>query len=418
MIKEIYAISALLVSTLFMMIGTGVGVMLIPLRASAEGWSSTEIAWIGTSYAVAFTIGGLVTPILVKRVGHIRSFAAIQSLLGMSLLLHTLIVDPIAWCFIRALGGMTLVGGYMIIESWLNERSNNASRGRIFSAYMIVSMTGVAVGQYLVPFGSITTAQLFIVGSVAFSISMLPISLSTAQAPQPLTSVIVDPVALFKRSPAAMAGSFLAGVIFSNWSYFGPIYGKAMNFSITGIATMLTLTMIGGMLFQFPFGRLSDRIDRRYVMALVGGAGTVISATMVLSAPMLSAPGNSLYIFLGMFSLGSVMFPMYALNVAHANDFAKPEEFVQVSGGLLIVYGIGSMAGPQFGGRLIDAVGPDGFFVAMGLAYAVYGLYALWRSFRKDAIAPAMRPDFKIVPMSPTQTPETAVIYAPLQEAK
>ncbi len=413
MIKEIYAISALLISTLFMMIGTGVGVMLIPLRASAEGWSSTEIAWIGTSYAVAFTIGGLVTPILVKRVGHIRSFAAIQSLLGMSLLLHTLIVDPIAWCFIRALGGMTLVGGYMIVESWLNERSNNASRGRIFSAYMIVSMTGVAVGQYLVPFGSITTAQLFIVGSVAFSISMLPISLSTAQAPQPLTSVIVDPVALFKRSPVALAGSFLAGVIFSNWSYFGPIYGKAMNFSTTGIATMLTLTMIGGMLFQFPFGRLSDRIDRRYVMALVGGVGTVISAAMVFNAP-----SNSLYIFLGMFSLGSVMFPMYALNVAHANDFAKPEEFVHVSGGLLMVYGIGSMAGPQFGGRLMDAAGPNGFFIAMGLAYAAYGLYAIWRSFRKDAIAPAMRPDFKIVPMSPTQTPETAVIYKPLQEAK
>jgi MFS family permease len=264
-----------------------------------------------------------------------------------------------------------------------------------------------------VPFGSITTAQLFIVGAVAFSVSMLPISLSTAQAPQPLTSVIVDPVALFKRSPAAMAGSFLAGVIFSNWSYFGPIYGKAMNFSTTSIATMLTLTMIGGMLFQFPFGRLSDKIDRRYVMALVGGAGTVISATMVLNTP-----GDSLYIFLGMFSLGSVMFPMYALNVAHANDFAKPEEFVQVSGGLLIVYGIGSMAGPQFGGRLIDAAGPSGFFVAMGLAYAVYGLYALWRSSRKDAIAPAMRPDFKIVPMSPTQTPQTAVIYAPIQDAK
>jgi MFS family permease len=242
---------------------------------------------------------------------------------------------------------------------------------------------------------------------------MLPISLSKAQAPQPLTSVIVDPVSLFRRSPAAMAGSFLSGVIFSNWSYFAPIYGKAMNFSATGIATMLTLTMFGGMLFQFPFGRLSDKIDRRYVMALVGGLGFSISAFMAFNSP-----SSSLYIFVGMFLLGSVLFPMYALNVAHANDFAKPEEFVQVSGGLLIVYGIGSMAGPQLGGRLMDANGPGGFFVAMGLTYAVYGLYALWRSFRKGAIAPAMRPDFKIVPMSPTQTPETAVIYAPIQDSK
>ena len=187
-----------------------------------------------------------------------------------------------------------------------------------------------------------------------------------APAPQPLTQVKVDARALFRRSPAAVVGSFLAGIIFGNWAYFGPLYGRAVGLTDTGIATMLTAAMIGGMAFQVPFGRLSDRIDRRYVMALAGAIGVAVSAAMVIFAPT-----NPYTIVLGMFALGSVLFTIYALNVAHANDQAEAHEFVQVSGGLLIVYGIGNMVGPQLGGRLMDQFGPKGFFVAMGIVYAV-----------------------------------------------
>jgi hypothetical protein len=142
---------------------------------------------------------------------------------------------------------------------------------------MIVSMSGVAVGQFILPLGDIMTDKLFIVAALAFGGAMVPVALSIAPAPQPLTQVRINARALFRKSPAAVVGSFLAGVIFGNWIYFGPLYGRAVGLSDTGIASMLTAAMIGGVVFQIPFGRLSDRIDRRYVMALAGAIGVFIS---------------------------------------------------------------------------------------------------------------------------------------------
>lgn len=402
MLREIRPLAALLLGTFLMMVATGLGNMLIPLRAASEGWSSTTIAWIGTCYALAFTAGCLLTPLFVRRVGHIRVFAVLQTMLAASLLLHALVVHPLAWALFRAIGGLTLVGGYMVVESWLNERVGNANRGLVFSAYMIVSMSGVAAGQFILPLGDITTTTLFIVGALAFGGALIPVALSVAPAPQPLAQVTINARALFRKSPAAVVGSFLAGVIFGNWVYFGPLYGKAVGLSDTGIAAALTAAMVGGMVFQVPFGRLSDRVDRRYVMALAGAIGVAISAAMAIIAP--TDPAG---IILGMFALGSVLFTIYALNVAHANDQASADEFVQVSGGLLIVYGVGNMVGPQLGGRLMDGFGPNGFFVAIGGVYAVYGLYALWRSTRKEALPPDMRTDFRVVPPLPAATPET-----------
>ena len=153
--KEIRPFVALFLGTFLMMVGTGLGNMLIPLRASAEGWSSTAIAWIGTCYAIAFTAGCLLTPLFVRRVGHIRVFAVLQTMLAASLLLHALVPNPLAWALFRAMGGLTLVGGYMVIESWLNERVSNANRGTVFASYMIVSMSGVAAGQFILPLGDI-----------------------------------------------------------------------------------------------------------------------------------------------------------------------------------------------------------------------------------------------------------------------
>jgi MFS family permease len=398
---QLRSFAALLTGTFFMMVGTGLGNMLVPLRASAEGWSSTTIAWIGTAYAIAFTAGCLLTPLFVRRVGHIRVFAVLQALLAASILLLALVLHPVAWAAFRAMWGLSLVGGYMVIESWLNERVNNANRGTVFAAYMIVSMSGVAIGQFIVPLGSIMTDTLFMVGALAFGAATLPIALSVAPAPQPLTQVKIDARALFRKSPAAVVGSFLAGVIFGNWIYFGPLYGKAVGLTDTGIAAMLTAAMVGGMVFQVPFGKLSDRIDRRYVMTLAGAIGVLISAGMVVFAPT-----RSFEIIIGMFALGAVLFTIYALNVAHANDQADADEFIQVSGGLLIVYGIGNMIGPQLGGRLMDSMGPNGFFVAMGAVYALYAIYAVWRSLRSKALHPALRPDFRVMAPLPASTPE------------
>lgn len=411
MAAQLFPVSALLVSTFFMLAGIGLGGVLVPLRASMAGWDSTDIAWVGTSYAFFFTVGCIAMPYLVRRVGHIRVFAALQTLLAMSFLLHALAMDPLAWALIRGLGGFATAGAYMVLESWLNEKVSNENRGAIFSAYMIISMFGVATGQYIMPFGNAEELDIFMIVALLFGMALLPTALSSAQAPVPLARVSLDLKGLYLKSPAAVVGAFLTGLVNGVWLFFGPIYGEDAGLSTTGIATMLACGMIGGAVAQFPFGRLSDKIDRRYVMIMGGCLGLAVSLVM-----MILQPQNAAMIFAGMFLFGAAVFPIYALNVAHANDMADPEEFVKISSGLLIVYGVGTIVGPQLGGRLMDTIGPSGFFVASSLGFGLYAGHTLWRTYRRHTEDLDDRQDFRVLPVTAAQTPETVHFDARIEE--
>ncbi|KXF79451.1 MFS transporter [Paramesorhizobium deserti] len=403
MAGQILSIAALLFSTFLMLVGGGLAGILLPLRAGLEGWSPTTIGWIGTTYALAFTAGCLIVPRLVRRVGHVRVFSVLLTLLSMSLLLHALVIESVAWMLFRAIAGFSLAGGYMIVESWLNERVTNDTRGMVFSIYMIVSMMGLLIGQYILPFGNPATQTLFIICALIYAAALIPTALSNAQSPKPLTQVSLDLKALYRRSPAAVVGSLIAGIIAGSWNFLAAIYGEQIGLSTLGIATMLATAMIGGAIFQYPLGRASDFVDRRYVMVVAGIIGLVLSTMMVLVHP---GPGWTIYLL--MFLFGSVLYPIYSLNVAHANDSADPSEFVEVSSGLLIVYGIGSMTGPQVAGRLMDAVGPSGFFITMAACFALYGAHALWRIQRRSlAIAADQKPDFQFQASEIQPTPET-----------
>ncbi len=402
MTSHLLPIMALLSSTFLMLVGGGLSGILLPIRASLEGWSPTTIGWIGTAYAICFTAGCIITPRLVRRVGHVRVYAVLTTLLAMTLLLHALFVHPLAWMVIRGIAGFALAGSYMVIESWLNERVTNENRGLVFSIYMIVSMSGLIAGQYTLPLSDPALPTLFIVGALFYCLALLPTALSSAQSPRPLTQVSLNLTGLFKNSPAAVVGSFLAGVIAGNWHYMAPIYGQMTGLNSAGVATMLASAMLGGVVFQFPLGWASDKIDRRLVMVFAGIVGVGVSLFMVVSAPT-----SNWLIFAGMFLFGSVLFPIYSLNVAHANDFAQPEDFVRISSGLLIVYGLGNMTGPQLGGRLIDGIGSTGFFIAMAISFSLYGGYALWRTLRRAAIDPEDRSDFQMIALPRQQTPET-----------
>jgi MFS family permease len=402
MAGQLLPITALLVSTFLMLAGGGLAGLLLPLRAGLEGWTPTTIGWIGTGYALAFTSGCIVVPLLVRRVGHVRVFATLLTGLSMSLLLQALVINPILWTLFRGIAGFSLAGGYMVVESWLNERVTNETRGKVFSVYMIVSMVGTMVGQYVLPFGNVRGPNLFIIAALIYASAVIPTALSAAQSPQPLTQVRLDLRGLFAKSPAAAVGTLISGIIAGGWNYLAPVYGGAIGLSTFQVATMLASAMIGGAVFQYPLGRASDRVDRRYVMSFAGLVGLAISLAMITFQHEPPA-----VIFGLMFLFGSVLYPIYSLNVAHANDFASPNEFVKVSSGLLIVYGIGSMAGPQIAGRMMDGFGPRGFFTTMAIAYSAYAAYSFWRSLRRPPVAPEERSDFKAQAAAVPHTPET-----------
>ncbi|WP_343313923.1 MFS transporter [Brucella sp. BE17] len=403
MAGQLLPIAALLTSTFMMLLAGGLAGILLPLRGGMEGWSTTTIGWMGTSYSLAFTLGCIVVPHLVRRVGHVRVFAALLTLLSIALLFHSLVVSPAAWMLFRGVAGFGLAGSYMIIESWLNERVTNDSRGRVFSIYMIITMLGLMCGQYILPFGDASTQTLFIICAIIYASALLPTVLSSAQSPNPLTQVTLDIRGLYRRSPAAVIGSLIAGITASTWNFLAAIYGGMNGLSTFGIATMLACAMIGGALFQYPLGRSSDFVDRRYVMVVAGLIGFALSTIMLILQP---ATPMSLYGM--MFLFGFVLYPIYSLNVAHANDYADASEFVQVSSGLLIVYGIGSMLGPALSGPLMDLIGAPGFFVTMAVSYGIYGLHAFWRikRFERPAIS-EQKTEFKFVTPDAQSTPET-----------
>lgn len=374
MLASLRSVFSLILSTLLMMIGFGLASYVLPVRSVAEGWSTLIISLIATGYTLGFTLSCIVTPKFVLRVGHVRVFAALITLLSIAILMCGLVVDWRAWIFFRAISGFAISGSYLVIESWLNERVTNENRGMLFSFYLITTMVGTIGGQYLVPLGDPTNSSLFILCGVLFSLALLPTALSSSAMPAPPVQANFDVPGLFRRSPVAVVGAFLAGAMSGAWLNLGGVFTQKIGLSTAEGATLLAALLAGSAISQIPIGRTSDRMDRRIVMVACGIVGVISCLAMVAlvgSSPLV------LYVIAAF--VGSVLFPIYALNVAHANDLARPNEYVEVSSGMMITYGIGTISGPLMVGPVMDRFGPPALFVLLAVYFALYAAYAAWR---------------------------------------
>ncbi|TPW29524.1 MFS transporter [Martelella alba] len=390
MFASLISITSLMFSTFLMMVGYGLMNYLIPVRSVAEGWSPFLISMTATGYTLFFTLSCVLTPMLVARVGHVRVFGALITLLTVSILASSLYVHWQAWLLLRGMAGFAIAGCYLIIESWLNERVTNETRGTIFAVYMIVALVGPILGQYLVPLGDPNTTVLFIVCGIIFSIAILPTALSTAQSPAPIAHVEFGLKKLYRRSPAAFVGAILAGILSGTWSGLGGVYTTNSGLSTGQGATLLAFVLAGGALAQIPIGRISDRLDRRYLMIACGVVGTVVSVLMIILG------GLSLPVLYGLaFLVGSMLYPIYSLNVAHANDRADPTEYLTISSSMMILYGFGTVAGPPVAGGAMQLVGPSGLLWYLAIGFAAYAGYTAWRVWKGNpGVAPEERSDF------------------------
>ena len=400
MLQLVLPVAGLLASTFLLLAGNGLAGVLLPIRASLEGWSPIVIGWIGFGYALAFTAGCIVVPRMVLRVGHVRVYAVLAAVLAMSALLQALLVHPAAWILTRGLGGFALSGTYMIVESWLNEKTGNEDRGKIFSIYMVISMIGLMGGQFLLVAADPGTTILFMISALLFAAAVIPTGLSNASSPRPLNQVSLDLRKLVANSPLAFVGIAVSGFSFGAYNFQVPVYLQLAGLSTAQIATMMAIVMIGGMVFQYPIGRISDRMDRRFVIIASAFAGVVLSTLLAVLAGI-SVSVLSVMIFL----FGGVLMPFYSLVVAYANDHADPNDFVEISSGLLIVYGAGSMAGPVIGGGFMHLLGPNGIFTMLAVSFLGYGFFAIWRMTRREAVPQEEMTGFTYAPPV-TQTPE------------
>jgi MFS family permease len=396
----IVPIAALLLGSAFLMLGSGLHGLILPIRGHIEGFSATELGLVGAGWAVGFIGGCLAIPEAVRRVGHVRAYGATAALAAIAILLNIMIIDPIAWIVLRVLSGFAGAGAAMIVESWLNERVTSERRGRIFAIYMMTNLTASTTGQLLVATADPSAATLFTLGAIFYCLALLPTALSTATAPRPLQQVRPDLRGLFTASPVAAVSAFLIGLDQGAFGSLGAVYAQGIGLPVPSVAFFMSAAVLGGALAQLPIGRLSDRFDRRHVLAglaLAGAALAVVLAVLPIAEPWLAIT------LAGVF--GAMLYPMYPLAVAHANDQSGGEGFLRVAGGLLLLFGFGLMVGPLVAAFAMDYFGGGGLFVFLASVNVVIAVYAVVRSRMRAARPSTRQPTVQNLPLSKT-TPE------------
>lgn len=399
------SIIALLFGTAFLLSASGLHGLLLPLRGQIEGFSTASLGLLGTSWAGGFIAGCVLAPRLVRRVGHVRAFGALAASAATIALLTGIFVEINTWIVLRAFTGFSMAGAYMVIESWLNERSTNETRGTTFALYMMVTNTSLMLGQMGLIFGDINTPVLFMFTGILFCLSLLPTALSKAASPAPLASVSLNLKALYANSPISVAACLLIGIANGAWSTLGAVYGATIGTPTVYIALMMSAAVVAGAMGQFPIGKLSDFTDRRYVLIGASLTTALIGLIIFIAAPRTPA------LILSMVGLyGLLAYTLYSISVAHANDHAAPGTFVQVSSGLLMLYGIGTMIGPLLAGMLMQELRPESLFLVTAVAHLGVAGYAALRVSRRAPVPAEEKDAFTTQLSEATATPQTVLL--------
>ncbi|WP_035693672.1 MFS transporter [Azospirillum halopraeferens] len=409
--STLLTVLALLSGYAVLQVGNTLQTTLLVVRADIEGFSPIQIGLIGTAFSAGLVAGSLRAGVLIARVGHTRTFAALASLASAAALLHVLIVDPRAWVLFRALTGFCLAGLFIVVESWLNGTATSDMRGRLIGVYGMAGLGAGLVGQLLLPLADPAGFVLFCVASVLVSLALVPVALSLATAPggdAPMASI--DLPRLYRQSPFGVAAAFLCGI--STGAFFGlaPLFARGIGLDQAGVALFMAATMLGGFVLMWPFGWLSDRMDRR---TLVVGIAAAAAATQVF-ATLLTADRVTPWMVYGLvFLVGGLIVPTYSLVIAHVNDMVSPGEFVAASSGLLIVQGAGAALGPLAAGAAMASLGPKGLPYVIITAQVAMACWGVYRITRRTAPPVELKEGFVPMPAVPVgielaPVPETA----------
>ncbi len=395
MLKVVSNSWALFFGLALIMLGNGLQGSLLGVRASIEGFGVATTGLVMSGYYIGLLAGSSVVPKLVGHVGHVRSFGVLASLASSSILVHAVFIDPSVWWVMRFVTGFSYAGLYIVAESWLNDASENDTRGQLLSFYMLVSFGGLAGGQFLLNIADPSSYKLFILISVFVSLALVPILASAARAPAFETAESVSIAQLYRISPLGVGGLLITGVSVGAIFSMGSVYASSLGLPVREISFALGSMIMGGMIMQFPLGRLSDVFGRRQVIVATCVAGAAVAFFAAFAPPQ---EGWRLYVLIGL--VGGLALPLYSLCVAHTNDYLDPRQMVAASGAVVLVNGIGAAIGAPLTAFAMEAMGPSGFYVAIGASLGLVALFALWRSTRRSAIPAEEQGDF--VAMAPT----------------
>lgn len=382
-------VSALLFSVALLLAGNGLQGTLLPIRANIEHFIPLELGLLGSAYFAGFTLGCIQGPSVVKRAGHIRAFLAMTSLASIVPLLHVMEVDPVMWWALRAFTGFCFAVLYIVIESWLNAKSDNRTRGMIFSVYTIINLTVITAGQMMVGLADPRSFALFGIASILVSIAALPVAFTISSTPAPAEFVRPRLKRLYAISPVGVAACFAVGLANGAFWSLGPVFAQNQGLLAADVGFYMSAVVLGGALSQWPLGLLSDRIDRRLVMVI---AATI--AVAAAGAAMFVPAGDRILMIATGALFGAGAFPLYPLAVAHANDFADPSDYVEMSSGLLLIYGIGAAIGPLMASLARHYMQAPSLYVFTAGAHVLLIGYVIWRMTQRQPVAAPDRVEY------------------------
>ena len=409
-IKILKSSWALFTGYFILMVAHGFQGNLLGVRSVIEEFNFIATGSIMSGYFVGYFIGANSIPNLVSRVGHIRVFAALASMASLSILIHAVFVNPIIWTMARFITGFALVGIFIVMESWLNDRANNRTRGQLLSVYMFITLIGISLGSLLLNFSSPDKYEPFILISLLLSFALIPILLTKRKAPKFKKQGFINIKGLFKTSPLATVSMFCTGLIHSALFSLGAVYAAKMNFTIFEISLLLFIITVCGGLFQWPIGYFSDKSDRRLIIIICTFVAAVFAflAIYVSGASLenmylaISADRNKILFFLFFGIYAGMAIPLFTLNLAYVNDYMEKAKFVSAGAGMQIIFGLGAMMGPFLCSTLMSAFGTNGFFIYLLIFHLIIGLFGLYRITRREAVE---NPDNTFTPLPRNITP-------------
>jgi MFS family permease len=388
---------ALLIGVMLLMVGNGIQGTLLGLRGAIEGFSTYEMSVVMSGYFAGFLGGSRATPWLIRRVGHVRVFAALGSFISAALILFPVITDPIAWTVLRVAIGFAFSGVYVTAESWLNHAATNQNRGKALSLYLIVQMIGIIAAQGLVVLADPGGYLLFILPSVLVSLAFAPILLSVSPTPAFATARRMTLRDLVKISPLGVVGIMIMGGVFSALFGMAAVFATQAGLSIGRLSFFIAMIYVGGLVMQYPIGWISDRVDRRGLILTVASIGAAAALVPVIFSGSYGA------LIVAAFLIGGTSNPLYALLLAYTNDFLDVDDMPAASAGLMFVNGVGAVAGPLVTGWAMTTIGPQGFFIYIAVMLLLLVAYGLWRTTRRAS--PSVDETQSYAPVLPSASP-------------
>jgi MFS family permease len=372
-----------------LMLGAGLQSTLLGVRATLEGFPTVVTGVIMSCYYVGYLVGTKIAPPLLRQLGHIRVFAALAACASIAILVQGCFVHPLTWALMRLLSGVCFAGIYVVAESWLNHRASRDNRGRLFAVYMLVLYVGLGSAQFLLVLSNPRTPTPFMLVSVLISLAMVPIVVSGQQVPEHAAPSKVRLRELYRNSPLGVVAVTVSGLISSIIFSMGPVYARLAGLDTGAVAAFMGVSILAAVLTQYPVGRLSDRMDRRTVIAVV------CTIAMVVAGSIVAFPEIPRGAFLALAALFSgVVLTLYSLSVSHVNDKLEPAQMVAASSALLMLNGTSAAIGPVLSGSLMTAFGPHAYFATLASLTGLLAVYDLWRKYRRRPVPPTQKGPF------------------------